>query len=110
MTVNKSAQLILGACFSAILAACGGGGSGAAGSTTSTAPTPPTPPAPPAPTPPTSPPPSGSGTDVLTYKNDLNRSGQNLTETTLTPANVAAASFGLLRILPVDGKVDAQPL
>jgi PQQ-like domain len=51
-----------------------------------------------------------AGTDVLTYKNDLNRSGQNLSETALTTANVAEASFGLLRILPVDGKVDAQPL
>lgn len=51
-----------------------------------------------------------AGTDVLTYKNDLNRSGQNLTETTLTPANVASSTFGLLRNLPVDGKVDAQPL
>jgi len=53
---------------------------------------------------------ASAGTDVLTYKNDLNRSGQNLTETTLTPANVTAASFGLLRNLAVDGKVDAQPL
>jgi len=51
-----------------------------------------------------------AGTDVLTYKNDLNRSGQNLTESTLTLANVAPATFGLLRNLPVDGKVDAQPL
>jgi Immunoglobulin I-set domain/PQQ enzyme repeat len=51
-----------------------------------------------------------AGTDVLTYKNDLSRSGQNLSESTLTPANVTAASFGLLRNLPVDGKVDAQPL
>jgi outer membrane protein assembly factor BamB len=51
-----------------------------------------------------------AGTDVLTYKNDLNRSGQNLTETTLAPANVTAASFGLLLNLAVDGKVDAQPL
>ena len=51
-----------------------------------------------------------AGTDVLTYKNDLNRSGQNLSETTLTPANVASSSFGLLRNLAVDGKVDAQPL
>jgi hypothetical protein len=51
-----------------------------------------------------------AGTDVLTYKNDLNRSGQNLTETTLTLANVTSASFGLLRNLAVDGKVDAQPL
>jgi hypothetical protein len=54
--------------------------------------------------------PPPAGTDVLTYKNDLNRSGQNLNESTLTPANVAAATFGLLRNLPVDGKVDAQPL
>jgi hypothetical protein len=50
------------------------------------------------------------GVDVTTYKNDLNRSGQNLSESALTPANVAAATFGLLRLLPVDGKVDAQPL
>jgi hypothetical protein len=54
--------------------------------------------------------PVAAGTDVLTYKNDLNRSGQNLSETTLTPANVGSSSFGLLRNLAVDGKVDAQPL
>jgi hypothetical protein len=51
-----------------------------------------------------------AGTDVLTYKNDLNRSGQNLAETVLTPVNVTSSGFGLLRNLPVDGKVDAQPL
>jgi hypothetical protein len=51
-----------------------------------------------------------AATDVLTYKNDLNRSGQNATESTLTPANVTSATFGLLRTLAVDGKVDAQPL
>jgi PQQ enzyme repeat len=51
-----------------------------------------------------------AGTDVLTYKYDLSRSGQNPTESTLTPTNVTASSFGLLRNLPVDGKVDAQPL
>ena len=50
------------------------------------------------------------GVDVTTYKNDLNRSGQNLSESALTTANVASATFGLLRLLPVDGKVDAQPL
>lgn len=54
--------------------------------------------------------PAPAGTDVLTYKNDLYRSGQNTTESTLTLANVASASFGLLRNLIVDGKVDAQPL
>ncbi len=51
-----------------------------------------------------------TATDVVTYKDDLNRSGQNLTESTLTPANVNSSSFGLLRVLSVDGKVDAQPL
>jgi outer membrane protein assembly factor BamB len=64
----------------------------------------------PKPTPPSSPPPSATGSDVLTYKYDLSRSGLNPTEPTLTPANVAPATFGLLRVLSVDGKVDAQPL
>ena len=50
------------------------------------------------------------GTDVLTYKNDHSRTGQNLSESTLTPATVSSANFGLLRNLTVDGKVDAQPL
>jgi hypothetical protein len=50
------------------------------------------------------------GIDVTTYKNDLNRSAQNLSETALTLTNVASATFGLLRLLPVDGRVDAQPL
>jgi hypothetical protein len=50
------------------------------------------------------------GVDVTTFKNDLNRSGQNLAESALTLTNVAASTFGLLRLLPVDGLVDAQPL
>lgn len=50
------------------------------------------------------------GTDVTTYKNDLSRSGQNLSESALTPTTVTSANFGLLRMLPVDGRVDAQPL
>jgi hypothetical protein len=51
-----------------------------------------------------------AGVDVTTYKYDLNRSGQNLAESALTLANVASSTFGLLRRLPVDGRVDAQPL
>jgi hypothetical protein len=50
------------------------------------------------------------GADVLTYHNDNSRSGQNLTETILTPANVNSTQFGLLRVLPADGLVDGQPL
>jgi outer membrane protein assembly factor BamB len=51
-----------------------------------------------------------TGTDVTTYKYDSSRSGQNHTESALTLTNVASVTFGLLRMLPVDGKVDAQPL
>ena len=50
------------------------------------------------------------GVDVTTYKYDVNRSGQNLAESALTLTNVASSTFGLLRSLPVDGRVDAQPL
>jgi hypothetical protein len=54
--------------------------------------------------------PAAVATDVATSKNDQARTGQNLTESILTPANVNATMFGLLRVLAVDGKVDAQPL
>jgi hypothetical protein len=84
--------LLLGA----LVAACSGGGGA-----NSTSP---------------APPPSGGGTpppataDFVTYKNDISRTGQNLSESVLTPANVNSSSFGLLRFLSTDGKVDAQPL
>src|SRR5258705_8414761 len=88
---RKPCWLALGMTGYVVLEACGGGGSGSGAVMSGGAVTQP-------------------GTDVLTYKNDLSRSGQNLTESTLTPATVAASTFGLLRVLSVDGKVDAQPL
>ncbi len=50
------------------------------------------------------------GTDVLTYHDDVMRSGQDLSESVLTPQNVTSSSFGKLRILAADGVVDAAPL
>lgn len=47
---------------------------------------------------------------VLTYHNDVARTGQNLEEKILKPANVNSNSFGKLGFLNVDGLVDAEPL
>jgi len=49
-------------------------------------------------------------TNVLTFHNDVARTGQDLTETVLTHAMVTSFSFGKLFSVPMDGKVDAQPL
>jgi hypothetical protein len=53
---------------------------------------------------------AATAVDVVTYHNDVARTGQNLNEAVLTTANVNTTTFGKLRSLPVDGKVDAQPL
>jgi len=47
---------------------------------------------------------------VFTYHGDTMRTGQNLSETVLTPANVNSSSFGKLFSLPLDGIAYAQPL
>jgi outer membrane protein assembly factor BamB len=96
--MQRKIVFFLGLAASVALTACGGNGAATTPTASMAPPPPPTSSAPPVPT------------DVLTYKNDLSRSGQNLTESTLTLANVTTSSFGLLRVLPVDGKVDAQPL
>jgi len=82
-------------CLAATLTACGG--SGASPVLPANTPTPPVP--------------TGTTpTDIATFKNDKARAGANLTESILTLANVNSTTFGLKRVLTVDGKVDAQPL
>ena len=53
---------------------------------------------------------AAAGVNVTTYHNDNARDGWNSSETTLTPQNVNFNTFGKLRELAVDGKVDAEPL
>ena len=48
--------------------------------------------------------------DMVTYHNNVARTGLNSGETILTPSNVKSATFGKIFTFPVDGKIDAQPL
>ena len=48
--------------------------------------------------------------DMLTFHNDISRSGLNASETQLTPANVQVGSFGKLFTTALDGQVYTQPL
>jgi hypothetical protein len=48
--------------------------------------------------------------NIYTRSNDNARTGQNLQETVLTPANVNAAGFGKLFTVHTDGQIYAQPL
>src|SRR5689334_23026129 len=54
--------------------------------------------------------PLAAQTSVLTYHNDNQRTGQYLTETVLTPANVNSATFGKIFSFPTVGNIYAQPL
>src|ERR1041384_4407446 len=53
---------------------------------------------------------TSSSVDVLTYHNDVARTGANTKETILTTTNVASATFGKIGNFSVDEKVDAKPL
>src|SRR5580704_12103552 len=51
-----------------------------------------------------------SAQNVLTWHNDTSRTGQILTETTLTPANVNSTQFGKKFSFSVDQQIYTQPL
>lgn len=48
--------------------------------------------------------------NVLTFHNDVSRTGQNLNESTLTASNVKSTTFGKVGFLQTTGLVDAEPL
>ncbi len=49
-------------------------------------------------------------TNITNYHVDQSSTGQNLSETILTPSNVNSSQFGKLATVPLDGQVYAQPL
>jgi hypothetical protein len=53
---------------------------------------------------------SAAGVNVLTYHNDVSRTGWNSAEVALTPSVVESTAFGVLQKITLDDRVDAQPL
>ncbi len=49
-------------------------------------------------------------TNVVTYHNNNERTGWNQSENTLTTANVRPQTFGLIATVPMDDRIDTQPL
>jgi hypothetical protein len=92
-------QSLLGSSLISIVLSLAGCGSAMTGSSPN-----------PTPNPNPNPNPTPSSIDVVTYHYDNQRTGQNLQETILAPANVNSSKFGKLGELAVDGRVDAQPL
>ncbi|KXV13470.1 pyrrolo-quinoline quinone [Caballeronia megalochromosomata] len=113
LTLSAAAGVVLAV---AIVGACSGGGSSGGSTASDSGSAPPAASSPAASSPPASSPSAasapaaGSAMDVATWHNDIARTGQQLAETVLTPANVNSATFGKLAMFPVDGAVDAQPL
>lgn len=54
--------------------------------------------------------PQPSPVTVLTYHNDLGRTGLNPNEAILSAGNVNSTAFGKIGTIPVNGLVDAEPL
>jgi hypothetical protein len=54
--------------------------------------------------------PTGTPQDVLTYHNDTLRTGWFANEAVLNAGNVNSQSFGLLQVVTLDARVDAEPL
>lgn len=85
-------------CLSLLISGCSGGSSPGHGGT---------PDPPPVPGPPPGP---GPQVSIVTHHYDVARTGANLNESILTPANVNSNQFGKLFSFPVDGQLYAEPL
>src|SRR6478609_10944537 len=102
-SLSRQKIAIMVATAVAVLAVAGCGGVNAASQSPSPTPTPMNGPSP-------TPTPAVSTVNIPTWHMDNGRSGLNINETQLTPANVNASGFGKLFSYRVDGYAYAQPL